>query len=185
MVQWSFHSPLKMAEQDTAPAASTAQHSSAQSEPPSPLLALTPPHVVSVFGVCLFGVVLIAGACVFGLCWLGGERARCRADGVPSAPYGPAVPSTLLSHRERRADRLLQGEHHFLSPLLSVSHTHMHTSFLPPPGFPFLSLSFCFNSFPIPTEIDFSQIYYYSFKYHCRLLHIRIYTLHLIFFLFR
>lgn len=75
-----------------------------------------PPRVVSVSGVCLFGVVLIAGACVFGLCWVCGERARCRADGVPSAPRGPAVPSTLLSHRERQADRLLQGENHFLSP---------------------------------------------------------------------
>lgn len=91
------------------------------SGPPFP--TLTPPHVVGVFGVCLFGVVLIVGACVFGLCWLGGECARCRADGVPSAPYGLAVPSTLLSHRERRADRLLQGEHHFFSPSLSVSHT--------------------------------------------------------------
>lgn len=87
---------------------------------PLPLLS----HVVSVFGVCLFGVVLIGDARVFGLCWLGGERARCRADGVPSAPCGPAVPSTLLSHRERRADRLLQGEHHFLYPSLSLQHTH-------------------------------------------------------------
>lgn len=91
---------------------------------PAPSSRPTPPHVVSVFGVCLFGVVLIADACVFGLCWLGGERAHCRADGVPSAPCGLAAPSTLLSHREHRADRLLQGEHHFLSSSLSLSHIH-------------------------------------------------------------
>lgn len=78
----------------------------------------------SVSEACLFGVVLIAKACVFGLCWLEGQHAWCRADGVPSAPYGSAVPSTLLSHRERRADRLLQGEHHFLCPSLLLSDTH-------------------------------------------------------------
>ena len=91
---------------------------------PAPLLRLAPPsalpHVVSVFGKCLFGVVLIVSACVFGLCRPGSERAPCRADGVPSAPCGSAVPSTLLSHRERRDDRLLQGEHHF------PSHIHTH-----------------------------------------------------------
>lgn len=86
--------------------------------PPPSLFHLT---CFSVLEACLFGVVLIASACVFGLCWLGGEHAWCRADGVPSAPYGSAVPSTLLSHRERRADRLLQGEHHFLRP--SLPHT--------------------------------------------------------------
>lgn len=118
---------------------------------PLPLLS----HVVSVFGVCLFGVVLIAYACVFGLCWLGGERARCRADGVPSAPCGPAVPSTLLSHRERRADRLLQGEHHFLYPSLSLSHTHREAAssfpisfFLPFPHLPFF---FTIHSRPLST----------------------------------
>lgn len=88
---------------------------------------------------------------MFGLCWLGGERARCRADGVPSAPCGPTVPSTLLSHRERRADRLLQGEHHFLYPSLSLSHTHREAAssfpisfFLPFPHLPFLF----YHSFP-------------------------------------
>lgn len=87
----------------------------------------------SVSEACLFGVVLIARACVFGLCWLGGQHAWCRADGVPSAPCGSAVPSTLLSHRERRADRLLQGEHHFLRPSLPLAetnrdtHTHVRT----------------------------------------------------------
>lgn len=109
--------------------------------PPLPH-SFCPPHVVSVLGVCLFGFVLIADACVFGLCWLGGERARCRADGVPSAPCGPAVPSSLLSHRERRADRLLQGEHHFLSPSLSLALTYTQRGciltphqlfYLPPP----------------------------------------------------
>ena len=127
---------VNMAEQDEAPAADTLPCCTAVSLPLS--LHSHPPHVVSVFGVCLFGVVLIANACVFGLCWLGGEHARCRADGVPSAPCGPAVPSTLLSHRERRADRLLQGEHHFLPPPLPLSRTHReaasssHISFFPP-----------------------------------------------------
>lgn len=140
-----------MAKQDKAPAAGTAHHFSAVS---LALLSptLTPPHVVSVFGVCLFGVVLIVGACVFGLCWLGGECARCRADGVPSAPYGLAVPSTLLSHRERRADRLLQGEHHFSSPSLSVSHTQRGSILKPhqlfsSAVFPYLFLSFFLPQF--------------------------------------
>lgn len=146
-----------MAEQDEAPASATVHCCSAESVRPP-----RPPHVVSVFGVCLFGVVLIADACVFGLCWLGGERARCRADGVPSAPCGLAVPSTLLSHRERRADRLLQGEHHFLTPALPLSHTHReaasspHISFFifssPPylPLFPFLLLPFFSTTSTLP-----------------------------------
>lgn len=167
--------PVNMAEQDEAPAAATVQCCSAESVPPP-----RPPHVVSVFGVCLFGVVLIADACVFGLCWLGGERARCRADGVPSAPCGPAVPSTLLSHRERRADRLLQGEHHFLTPSLSLSHTHREAASSPHISFlsshpPSISHFFLFSSYPffyhfsIPflflQKPTFSKI---KFEYRCK-----------------
>ena len=88
-----------MAEQDEALAADAATPLVFCVCAPSPHSST--PHVVSVFGVCLFGVVLIADACVFGLCRLGGEYAWCKADGVPSAPCGHAVPSSLLSHRER------------------------------------------------------------------------------------
>lgn len=113
----------------------------------------TAPHVVSVSGACLFGVVLIASACVFGLCWLGCECAWCRADGVPSAPCGSAVPSTLLSQRERRADRLLQGEHHFLSSSCSLTYTqnaciHITRQLLHTPVSHFFPLFLLTSNFP-------------------------------------
>lgn len=94
-------------------------------------------HPRPLYGVCLFGVVLIASACVFGLCLLGGVCVWCRADGVPSAPCGRAVPSSLLSHREHRADRLLQGKHHFLSPPLTLLHREAATA---------LNVTFLLNS---------------------------------------
>lgn len=131
----------------------------------------------SVLEACLFGVVLIARACVFGLCWLGGQHAWCRADGVPSAPYGSAVPSTLLIHRERRADRLLQGEHHFLRLSLPRSdthtdsaraHTHTHISvsapvsiYLPLSSFLFSLLTSYFFNVQFIVKVDFHLWQFY------------------------